>query len=156
MEIAWPTIGSWSLAACCVIALMGWWLMRRDRRTAELKAALSKALAEEREARAEYAQAARVGKPEDVCIAARAVEEKRKRIQAIQRSLGVTLFLAAFILAGCRTAEPTERIVRLDAHVRIVAPGDTVPDYPEGEARWWLVTPTGLVSILPQLPQEVP
>lgn len=155
MEVSWPIAGSWALAACMVLALLGWWLVKRDRRQASLRAELRTAWKEEKRARKAWQNAVNEGTAEEAVRAAREVAVVRKRIDALRRSLGITLFVALVVpLAGCASKpEVREKIVHLDAHVRIVSPGDTIPDYPEGEDRWWLATPTGLLSLVPAFPR---
>ena len=56
--------------------------------------------------------------------------------------------LASIMLAGCRT--PPARTVIISEHSMFPDPGFTVPDLPEGQRRWLLLTvPTGVELMLP-------
>ncbi len=63
--------------------------------------------------------------------------------------LGWAIALGILAVLGLATGCATETIV-LNDHARTVQPGDTVPPLPEGEAVWWLMTPTGLGRMLPK------
>lgn len=153
MDVSWPIAGSWALAACMAIALLAWWLALRDKRTAELKAELKAAKAAERDAMNAWQDALRNGTTEEAVRAASRADAAGRRVELLRRSIGITLFLLV-AACGCATPEPHEKIVRLDAHLRIVSPGETVPDYPDGETRWWLATPTGLEVMVPDFQKE--
>lgn len=118
-----------------------------------MKAQLRNARKAAKDAEAAYYDIIRHGTPEEAVRAALNLDNARKRANDILVRLGngllvVTAFCA--LMAGCKTAEPAERIVRLDSHVRIVEPGDVVPDYAAGEERWFLMSPTGIGWMVPQ------
>lgn len=74
-----------------------------------------------------------------------------KRRDALRKALGVSAImalLAACLLSGCQNAQAPQPVI-LNDHVRLVAPGDTVPPLPEGETRWWLLTPRGMDMVSP-------
>ena len=58
--------------------------------------------------------------------------------------------LACSLSASCTSPPaPAPETVLLSDHVRIVKPGDTVPDLPQGESFWWIATPKGMLHLLP-------
>lgn len=153
MTVSWPTEASWALAACSVLALLGFcvvpWVKRKGERWEQYKQGLS----DEIEASKTYAEKSRTGTTAELLEAKRILDAKRKALDDLGKAMHLlAAFFTVSVLAGCATQE-RERIVLLDEHVRIVAPGDVVPDYPEGEARWWLMSPTGLVEMVPQYRQ---
>lgn len=157
MDVTWPQAGTWAGAACAALAIVAWWLVRRarkrDAREEEYKARLADVRVAEDALEDSYANATDGA---EVRKARSAVDEARRRADAVRKALHIAaVLLAVAALAGCvtRTRE-VERIVQLDEHIRIIAPGDTVPDYAPGESRWWLVSPTGLVEMMPKYRQE--
>lgn len=154
MDVSWPVAGSWAGAACAALALFGWWLVRRDRRRAELMAEYRKRLEDERRAYEAWADASRNGTALDVRRTAAALDAIRKALDALKASMpALAALLCAATLSGCVARGAPERVVRLDEHIRVVRPGETVPDYPDGETRWWLLSPAGLLEFVPQYKQ---
>lgn len=159
MEINWPVAGSWALAACSTLALAGYFLVRRAKRYDERWGEYKRRIADEIEASKRYADAVRNGTKEDAIAAARELDEKRQALDALRKALHALAVLSAagvlLVSQGCVTrTKEVERIVALDAHIRIVEPGETVPDYAPGESRWWLVSPSGLVELMPKYRQR--
>ena len=151
MEVSWPTAGSWSLFACACAAIVGWLLVKRHRSKQELQKKCDKAEADVAVAKEEYENASRNGTAADIHRAAQEYNLAKKAHLDLKKQLAALCVAAVFAgtFCGCATRE-VERIVRLDEHGRLVVPGDVVPDYPAGESRWWLMTPTGLVDMLPK------
>lgn len=91
--------------------------------------------------------------------AAGAVREAR-RIDRLRRRLGLgAALVGVLLLSSCRTPPAEVRVVALSEHCRAIAPGETVPPLPEGEAVYWLCTPTGLRLMMPadsDLPEARP
>lgn len=154
MEVTWPQIGTWAGAACSALALLAWWLVKKHTRKVELRARLRAREADLLVAEEEYDHAAKNGTATDMRRTAAAVSDASRECDAIRKMLHATIVLAGVsALAGCAAGQ-AERIVVLDDHVRLVPPGAVVPEYPEGESRWWLVSPTGLREIMPKYRQE--
>lgn len=154
MDVSWPVAGTWAGAACAALALFAWWAVKRDKRRRELMAEYRSRLEDERRAYDAYTDAVRNGAAIDVRRAAAALDAIRKTLDALRSSMpALAALLCAAALAGCTTREGPERVVKLDEHIRVVAPGETVPDYPDGETRWWLLTPAGLLEFVPQYKQ---
>lgn len=154
MEVTWPQAGTWAGVALAALTLLAWWMVRRarklDERRAEYKAALADAVSAEEAYRAAAENATTFA---EVRRAADALDEARRRCDQLRKGLPA-LCVALALLAGCATREGPERIVQLDEHIRIVSPGETVPAYPATESRWWLVSPTGLMELMPRYRQE--
>ena len=142
-----PTEGSIALAACIALTLFGAWLYRRWERRAKAEANLEARMADLKDAQKAYSDAIRNGTPSEAAAAKRSVDAASRRVQEAARMICLAVLAA---LCGCLAPREVETVVRLDDHVRIVHPGDTVPDYPAGEARWWLLTPKGLEELLPE------
>lgn len=158
MDVQWPVVAGWSLVAAEVLALAAWWLVKRDKRKQELRAEYRNRLKDECLAFQAYERAVREGTALDAQRAAKTLSAIRESLDDLLkqiRACGAFALLAgcALLFQGCITREGPERIVKLDQHIRIVAPGETVPDYPEGQTRWWLLSPEGLVELLPQYKQ---
>jgi Flp pilus assembly protein TadB len=152
MEVSWPVVGSWSLFACCLVALAAWWLVERKRRKKELQEKVDRAEADVAVAREAYEAANRNGSAADLHRAALDLSHAQQRHNDLKKQLAallVAVVVAGALLCGCATRD-VERVVLLDDHVRIVAPGDVVPDYAPGESRWWLMSPRGLSDMLPK------
>lgn len=153
MTVEWPTAAGWSLVAAEAIAVFAWWMLRRGKRFDERWEAYKQGLADEIEASKAFADKVRHGSGAEVREAKRILDAKRKALDELRKAMHLLVaFFAVATLTGCATRE-RERIVTLDEHIRIVAPGDTVPDYADGENRWWLVSPTGLVGMVPEYRQ---
>jgi archaellum component FlaF (FlaF/FlaG flagellin family) len=91
------------------------------------------------EARREYRKALESGTPEQIMLA-------KKKFERVKKALLVTL--CCLLCSSCMTHE---RILPVGDYVKIPKPGDTVPDLPQGEKRWVLVSvPTGTDLILEQ------
>lgn len=138
----------WGGAFALVVALLFWLFRRREKREDEAR----KTAAEHREA---YAAALRdweaaIEAGDAAAAAAHAEELERMRKWGWN---ALPLVVAGLCLAaGCRAPRAVSAPVSpvlLTEHVRIVKPGDTVPELPAGESRWWLCTPTGMRRLLP-------
>lgn len=150
MDISWPQTGSWALAACMALTLVLLVLLRKWKKRDDARERLRAAAAEYNEAVAQYHAAVQVGTVEDGLEAARKVKAAADRVQAAEKALACLLVASCLFTAGClHTRTPKETIVTLTDHVRIVEPGATVPDYPDGETRWWLLTPRGMAEMVP-------
>ena len=129
-------------AALAIAAALVWYLVRRRADSQDRKAAKRAALEEQlKHAKAEWAAAAFCGDPARVHATARKVSAIEKQIAKLS-----AIVLCA-LCAGCVGAK-VETVV-LSEHCRVVHPGDTVPDLPEGQPYYWLLTPKGLVQMLP-------
>lgn len=154
MEITWPQVWTWATVVGVALVTFAWWFFRRARLLDERRKAYKAAFEDAKVAEAAFKAAAETATSiAEVRQAAAVLDETRRRCDALRKGLPVLLVAGAF-LAGCVTREGPERIVQLDEHIRIVQPGDAVPDYPGGESRWWLVSPTGLVELMPKYRQE--
>lgn len=142
-----------ALALLSALALL-WYRHRlnREARSDEERAALQAELAD---ARAKWAAC-------EFREDAAGMASEARRIDRLRRRLGLPLLvLMAGLCPACRTpAPPAEpRVVVLSEHCRTAAPGDTVPELPAGETRWWLCTSTGLRLMMPadaDIPMEKP
>lgn len=154
MDITWPQGWTWATVAGVPLVTVAWWLIRRARKLDERREAYKAALADAHVAEDAYhAALENAVNTGEVRQAREALDEARRRCDALRKSLPV--LLVALALAGCVTrTKEVERIVQLDEHIRIVQPGDMVPDYPSAETRWWLVSPTGLIELMPKYRQE--
>jgi hypothetical protein len=149
-EVVWPNAGSWALAACSALAIAGACIFRRWKKQDAAKERLDAAQAAVEAALATYNSAVRHGTPADARAASRKLEAAQKTLRAARQAF--MALCVAMLFAGCAKERVVEKetILRLDEHVRLVQPGDTVPDFPDGETRWWLLTPTGLEEMLPK------
>lgn len=150
MDVAWSTVWTASGVAGAALTLLAWWLVRRAKLLDERREKYEKALEAEEKAKQAHRDAVRNSTdPSEIAHLADKVDEARRECENLRKSLPVLLVLA-LALCGCASRKPAERIVFLDAHAKIVKPGDVVPEYPDGESRWWLVTPTGMSRMVPQ------
>lgn len=135
----------WAGAAALLVALLVLAFVRRVKKEDAKEADREALAAELRDAEARHSAMLFAGD------AAGAVREAR-RIDRLRRRLGLGAALLCLALGGCRSApapEPEVRTVVLSEHCRVVHPGDTVPELPEGEPLYWLCTPTGLEMMMP-------
>lgn len=136
----------WAGAAALLVALLVLAFLRRAKREDAKEADREALAAELRDAEARHSAMLFAGD------AAGAVREAR-RIDRLRRALGLGASLLVLALGGCRhpapAAEPEVRTVVLSEHCRVVHPGDTVPELPQGETIFWLCTPTGLEMMMP-------
>lgn len=152
MDVTWPQAGTWAGAACAVLAIVAWWLVEREKKRAEMRKRYAQLRGDVLVAEEAYRDALENGTALAVRRAAAELDERRRKMDLVAKAIaGLCVLL---VLGGCRTTAPQESIVRLDEHIRIVAPGETVPDYPEGESRWWLCTPSGMMEMVPQYRQQ--
>lgn len=140
-DIAGIAKGGWA-AAAAIIAAIAYVLFKARQGRVEKDEEKRSALEEElKDARAKWAAA-------EFCKDVPGMNREARRINTIRRRLGLPVaILCAALAAGC--ASQKVRTVILSEHCRTAAPGDTVPDLPEGETRWWLCTSTGLQMMMP-------
>ena len=158
-DIPWESPATWAGVAGLALAIFGYWLVRRHRRRGELVGEYRNRLKDVCLAEKAYQKAVRDGTAAEARQAAQILDAMRKAADALA---GKIKALSCFVMAlgvavlsgGCITREGPERIVQLDEHIRIVQPGETVPDFASGESRWWLVSPTGLMELMPKYRQE--
>jgi hypothetical protein len=134
----------WAGAAALLVALLVLAFLRLVKREDAKEADREALAAELRDAEARHSAMLFAGD------AAGAVREAR-RIDRLRKALGLGASLLVLALGGCRhpAPEPVVRTVALSEHCRVVHPGDTVPELPEGEGVFWLCTPTGLEMMMP-------
>ena len=130
----------WGGAAALVIGLLLFLFVKRAKKEDE---AVQRRREQEAElARHEAAHVAALHRGDAVAV----VEEKRI-IDELRKGLGLLCAVAALLLSGGCASQT--KIVVLSEHCRTITPGETVPDYPNGETVYWLATPTGLRMMLP-------
>lgn len=149
MNVDWPVTGSWALALCMAMSLIGWAVFRSAGQADERIAQQSRKRRAYEEARAEWEAATRAG-------LATLAHQLKRRLDGMRaegwHKFPLALALAAgLLLAGCRApqAQAPAVVVPTGEHILLPAPGDVVPPLPAGEPRWWLLTPTGLSLLLP-------
>lgn len=149
MQIQWPVAGSWALAACCGLALLAWYWVRASAKADADRAARRNKRMTYESTKALWSEAVRKG---DIV---RAAELKKSidnmRLAGWHEIEFVLLVSLALLVCGCRTAPAPEKSVLIPTGEHVLLPhhGDVVPPLPEGEARWFLLTPTGLAFLLP-------
>ena len=150
-----------ALALLSALALL--WYRARLGRVEKDEARREALQAELADARAKWAAC-------EFCGDAAGMASEARRIDRLRRRLGLPLL--AGLMAGLplqisatpeepgTPAPPAEpRVVVLSEHCRTAAPGETVPELPAGETRWWLCTSTGLRLMMPadaDIPVEKP
>lgn len=152
MDVSWPTATSWAAAACFALAIFAWILVRRARRIDGLREEYVRRLAELADAEREWRDAILNGTVAMVQEARRKVVDLRAELMRLKQAMAGLLVL--LVCAGCATREAAEKVVVVSDHAQIVEPGFIVPDYPDGETRWWLCTPTGLELMVPAFRRE--
>lgn len=140
-DIASIAKGGWA-AAAAIIAAIAFFAFRARQRRVEKDEEKRSALEDElKDANAKWAAA-------EFCKDVPGMAREARRIDSIKRRLGLPVaILCAALAAGC--ASQKVRTVILSEHCRTAAPGDIVPELPEGESRWWLCTSTGLRIMMP-------
>lgn len=59
--------------------------------------------------------------------------------------------IASLCAAGCHQKPTKNNAIPIGRYVQAPAPGDTVPELPDGETRWWLLSaPTGFELLMPE------
>lgn len=145
MDIQWPVAGSWAMAACAAIALVAWLIVnsRRDAEQREQARRRRRATYESR--RTDWLVAIGKGQTMD------AIEIKRQLDAMRKAGWHLVAMVVWSTLTGCRTPPPPAPApIPLGTHILQPLPGDPVPALPDGEAVWWLCTPTGLRLLLPE------
>lgn len=146
MNASWPQTGSWALAVCMALTLFVLWLLRRWKRQDEAREALLSAQKDLLSAQEEYREKVRTGTPEEAHQAANRVKALWAEVDRLEKLAGVFCLFLCVLASGCVRSPG---VIWLDEHVRIVEPGSVVPPYPDGETRWWLLSPTGFDELVP-------
>lgn len=168
MDVSWPITGTVAGAVCAGLALVAFFYVRWAKKNDTKFAKYLEMLDEEIELAKKYADVKRTGTPFELMEAKKALDEKRQSLDELVASMHsfFSAFAAVFsipamafvltltLATGCASTKVKERIIQLNDHVKIVQPGETVPEYPNGETRWWLMTPTGMDSVIPQYRQK--
>lgn len=143
-------------AAALLSALALLWYAARRRREAKSEERRAALRAELADAEKRHAACLEGGDALGAVSEARRIDRLRSRLARLGPA---AVLLCVLPLSGCRAPAPEARAVVLSDHCRAVSPGDTVPDLPAGESRWWLCTPRGLRLMMPAdaaLPPENP
>lgn len=149
MNVDWPVTGSWALALCMAMSLIGWALIRSAGKADEQIERQRRQRRAYEARRADWLAAIGRGYTFDAMEIKRQLDAMRA---AGWNKFPLALALAAgLLLAGCRApqAQAPAVVVPTGEHILLPAPGDVVPPLPAGEPRWWLLTPTGLSLLLP-------
>ena len=145
MDIQWPVVGSWALAACGGVALLAWYAVRSANHTDADCASRLEKRRQYLATKSEWKDAIRSG---NLFMAA-----EIKRVLDSMREQGwhkLILLLLISLMAGCTTnAVVPPVLIPTGDHIILPQPGDIVPQLPAGESCWWLTTPTGLSFLLP-------
>lgn len=148
MNVQWPTVGGWALAACSAIALFAWAMIRSAaKQDEEVRQRMAKRRAYDK-AVADWHFEVKQGNVEMAMILMRKINDMRSHGWHL-----LALAIVSGMLAGCRSPKADPRppvLIPVGSHILQPAAGDIVPPLPEGESRWWLCTPTGLSMLLPQ------
>lgn len=144
-----PQAATWATAAAIALGILWAVLKRRWHRRDKDEQKLVDAENAVYSAADIVADARENGTAEALAEAEKDYAAAIRRRDALRKALGVSAIMALLaVLSGCRNA-PAPQPVILNDHVRLVAPGDTVPPLPEGETRWWLLTPRGMDMVSP-------
>lgn len=145
MDWSLPAEGSWALVAAIAVTVGGYALFRRWRAADARAEEDRKHAAQYKAALAAWKAAVRSGSAAAVYVAKKKLDEMKKRGWD-----KLALLMVLLTMCSCAsTPEPKPETVVLTEHVVRLAPGDQVPELPEGEFFWWVCTPTGLESLLP-------
>lgn len=145
MDWSLPAEGSWALVAAIVVTVGGYAIFRRWRAADARAEEDHKHAAQYKAALAAWKAAARSG-------SAAAVYSAKKKLDEMKKLGWDKLALVVLLLTLCSCVSksaPKPDTVVLTEHVVRLAPGDPVPELPDGEPFWWVCTPTGLESLLP-------
>ena len=116
----------WSGVAAVLVGLVWWLVTRRDSRKDKEDEVKQKHREEYLKTKMEWLDAIKAKQPELVAVLARKLDWMRSK----GWHLGI---IVATMLSGCQSAPPPEvKVVPLGDHVRIMQPGQVLPDLPKG------------------------
>ena len=137
---------TWAGVLAGVVGIVAALLLRRWARTDEDRAAEKHRVAELKRSASDWRAALARGDAEGAALA-------KRRYDYLKAGGAILMLLAACLcLPACRTAvvpAPPPPLL-LSRHAMFLESGATVPDLPEGQTRWLLLSvPTGVETMLP-------